>query len=573
MKTLRALALCLFLIPAAQADAASGPVTDAAGLDAAMSAGGDISLSGKTPIVLPERPLPQKLAGATFSTPHGPVHLKGGAPNGRLLHSESPDVALRFTGPAEVFFNGFSVTGLANTPESGWGGVWYVENNLNLTAAGPLIFIGNRADGGASAADKSAHSSGMGGAFCVDGTFRASGETIFLFAGNKAEAGKAGIGGAVENSGQGGAIYVEKGLQIESGHWNFTANQAQGSPSIALKSQAFDSGYGGALNSTYELVLGRAGDYLFIGNSARGGKSGLSGNADAAGQGGAVYGVDNMELAGAVFLGNSAGTDNIGDLSSGVGGAIYHEGYGNDYVVTLRGLKDKPLFFAGNTHNPGGRGAELNSLYIGNTQNELNARSVTSVVVDCEVDGRVIMLDPMASQAEITSGKKPENRLAEVVVGVHKTGPGLWVLGGRNRFAGQAEFRVAEGSLRLTRDAFGGPARIALLSDKAAEFSLEQGTVLEISPWTEAAAIEAGDIALKPGSAVRLADTLYKAELKTDAPVTLLRLKAGSTLNIGSSLPVTSGSLEVGGKTYAFHGLAWQINGNEAELRCVFEAK
>ena len=327
MKTLSALGLGLLLLPGAAYAAAptttlSAPVVDAAGYDAAVKPGFVIPLSGKAPIVFPDRPLPDDVAKLELSTPEGPVLLKGGAPNGRILHTEVEEAALTITGGAPITFTGFSHVGTDNEKELAWGGAFYAANELVLKSDNPLVFYGNSAIGGGASGGKTSHSSGQGGAFCVDGKLEAGGKGPFLFFGNRAEAGKAGTAGSVENSGQGGAIYVEKGMYLTSGAWFFTGNLAQAADAQSLKTEAYDSGYGGAVNSTNEFVLDRKGAYTFIGNRAQGGKAGLSGDCDASGQGGAVYGVDNMEIHNGVFLFNSATTPNAKDLSSGVGGGI-----------------------------------------------------------------------------------------------------------------------------------------------------------------------------------------------------------------------------------------------------------
>ncbi len=571
MRTLCALGLCLALLPCA-AHAAS-PVGTAAEYDAAVSAAkttrAEIPLSGKSPIVFPARTLPADVVKLTFTTPDGPVMLQGGAVNGRLLHTEVEDATLDFTGSAPITFTNFRHHGRDNIKEEGWGGAFYAANGLVLNSSNPLVFFGNLAKGGDSSGGSTSHSSGQGGAFCVDGRLEAGGAGPFLFFGNTALAGTAGTAGSVENSGQGGAIYAEKGMYLMSGSWVFTGNLAQGADGQSLKSEAYDSGYGGALNSTCELILAPRGNYAFIGNRAMGGKASLSGDCDASGQGGAVYCVDNMEIHNGVFLLNMAGTTNSGDMSSGVGGGVYHEAFGNDYTITLKANRDNPIFFAGNTHNPGGKGAVLNSFYFGNTTDE--GTSHTTFVVDCESGATAVLLDPIAGQPEGTAGKKPADKIMDVAVSVHKVGPGLWILGGDNRMAGPTDWRVEAGTLRLTRDAFGGTSRIALTSKLAADFTVAKSAVLEVTPWEEPATVTASSIELAAGSAVRLADAPYQAVLRTDSPVVLLRLEAlAGKPAVNAQLPETSGTISVGGKKYAYRDLAWKTDGNKAELSCVF---
>jgi len=163
----------------------------------------------------------------------------------------------------------------------------------------------------------------------------------------------------------------------------------------------------------------------------------------------------NATLSDNLFLRNQATTLALDDtVVGGRGGAIFYNNSDPGTVADLvlsASVNGRTLFY-GNTHAQAASGPSPNAIHFGNiaplaavpfghTQLTVQANGTGS-------DGRVLMFDPLSSQADgQTDGFG--TAYSRVMVDVSKTGAGDWVLGGVTRMAGAGDWGIQDGTLTL----------------------------------------------------------------------------------------------------------------------------
>jgi predicted outer membrane repeat protein len=238
------------------------------------------------------------------------------------------------------------------------------------------------------------------------------------------------------------------------------------------------SGNGGAVFNREGVFT--ASGATFSGNSAQGG-------------GGAVYNDGGLVLLSGFnsFTGNSAG---------GSGGALFSGGQGNVLRLGASEFKNNQAAVSGGAVHVGGDGilslaleAGENALFSGNSAagvpNSIHFAGGGSFFLNLEGNSILDVPDPMTGTGKVR---------------ISQNGPGLFKLGGDNRFEGDASFTVSGGALRLYRageiqDAAGREVQNGkiTLSGPSSLFTLGDGATLVSGGGN---AVSASSIVLKAGS-------------------------------------------------------------------------
>lgn len=404
---------------------------------------------------------------------------------------------------------------------NGWGGAVYATTNLTMTDTDNVVFNNNSAIGG---------------------------------------------NGNAGNSGAGGAIYASQLNLTHANNLTFEGNQAIGGNANGLN--ASNSGIGGAI---YIGFLGfdmtGASNIIFKNNIAQGGYADDNANADKSGLGGAIALLSPTTIAGASFFYNQATTTNTGDMSSGLGGAIYNAGPS----LTLLTTAGNDIIFSGNTHNPGASGVKPNSIYFGNVSSiALN----TAFTVNTESNSTVRMLDPMASQADGTTGKNGTRLLSNINLTINKNGTGTWVLGGHNNMGSATVWNINEGTLFLSQTD-NSPVYINLRHATTASFTVAAGANVLMVPMATPHVISGANITFNAGSNVGInqGGAFSYFELPAGAEAPLLSLRARDSLTNNSTILNPDGSFSSGFYDYHY-GLYWRQNNSlSQDLVAFIESK
>jgi len=197
---------------------------------------------------------------------------------------------------------------------------------------------------------------------------------------------------------------------------------------------------------------------------------------------------EHLTIENSAFLGNRALTDNDTTFS-GLGGAIFYNVRGNESLedrLTIAATQGATTRFYGNRHGATEAPApnaihfahhgSLNGFpppipmpFGGNFQPYCPTDDcgqptsmVATVLVNIEADagGRVLMLDPMSSQA-LNRMDAWGNPTPNLLVDLRKTGEGAWFLGGASDMRSANVWTIKEGTLRLT-DVDGSMAQVEL---------------------------------------------------------------------------------------------------------------
>lgn len=368
-----------------------------------------------------------------------------------------------------------------------------------------------------------------GGAVYVNGTLN-GGINNSVFKDNQAGA----LGGAV------GALIIQDGVNA-SLFINNQSDQRGGALSVNVLT-------GGINNSVFEsnLSIGAA-------------------DTEKAGLGGGVFLRDTVEIGGGRFLNNTATTSNIGDMTSGRGGAIFFDAYYDDdsSLKLVANEAGNPQVFSGNTHNPGGLGTTANSIYFGTTSLYTNREQTRlDFTIDTAEGAQVTMLDPLASQPDNLTDSSG-NEFTMLTVDIIKNGPGTWLLGGHNDMQAKGDWLIKEGVLQFagTADGMNRPVHIDLKHSDAS-FTLAGDATLLIPLETDRHLISANKIILADGSYVDIVnDTNYGhvAEVLHEDYVVLTLAGA----NIANQSKTGNGVLKIGIYDYNYD-LYW--NGNDLVL-------
>ena len=262
-------------------------------------------------------------------------------------------------------------------------------------------------------------------------------------------------------------------------------------------------------------------------------------------------------------MNNTAETSHSGELTSGRGGAIFHNNNsgGGSSTFTIAAVDaDNPVLFSGNNHNPGAAGLESNGIYFGTTLTDGGVQT-TNFEVSAGAEAFVNMYDPMASHGDNLTNSNGDiyNRL---VVNVDKTGAGTWLLGGHNKMQSESHWNIREGELHLvggvsllSRSA-DNPAVTIELSHPDSSFTLHPGARLMAAIGGESHLISANEIHLLAGSTAGVIG-LYNQPFVVpnalpDAPLEVLTLSHGSLLRHEQEIEQQSGVMEVGLSNYNF---------------------
>ena len=443
--------------------------------------------------------------------------------------------------------------GIDSFVSSGQGGAVYAANSLSISNASNIGFYNNTATGG----NGHGSNSGAGGAIYVYNALNLSNAQNITFSGNQAIAGNAsGTGNnSTAGSGQGGAIYASQLNLTDAQNITFENNRAIGGNANGLN--ASNSGNGGAVYIGFlGLDMTGAQNVVFRNNLAQGGAGGSAtsgGNADKSGLGGAISILSASIIEGASFYNNRATTSNTGDMSSGLGGAIYNSGPS----LTLIADAGKDITFSGNTHNPGATGAVPNSIYFGSVS---SGALTTALTLDVADGANVNMLDPLASQADNTTGKYDSRPLGNVNLTINKNGAGTWILAGHNDMASATTWNINEGTLYLAR-ANNSPAHIDLRNATTASFNMASGSNLLFALSATPHLINGKDITLSSGSNVGMnqGGSFSYFELPAGAEAPLLSLRASDSLSNSSTILNPEGAFSSGFYDYRY-GLYWREN-------------
>lgn len=449
-----------------------------------------------------------------------------------------------------------SVQGTVADTGHGIGGAVRAEGNLTINNANNINFINNTARGG-----ENGSNSGLGGAIYTHNTLNLSSANNMLFTGNKAISGDSTSTvpstGSIMFAAQGGAIYASNLNLTNASNITFSDNQAIGGNGINV----VYSGHGGAIYVSAGIDMTNASNILFSNNIAKGGTASTNGKADVSGLGGAIFIMGGLStpsvISGATFLNNQATTDNDGDMTSGLGGAIYNGGTD----LTLLATAGNNITFTGNTHNPGNTGVKANSIYFGNTT---PSAVTTTFTADVEDGAYLIMLDPMASQQDNMLGKAG-TRVGNVDLTINKTGDGTWILGGHSEMASATTWNINQGTLYLTA-INNAPVHIDLSHDTTAAFNVASGSNILLSLTDTAHLISGLDIAFNAGSnvGVEQGGSFRYFELAHGSENPLLSLRAQNSLNNDSAILNPSGSFTSGVYDYTYD-LYWRENDPTSE--------
>lgn len=336
------------------------------------------------------------------------------------------------------------------------------------------------------------------------------------------------------------ALYLNDGIHQTV----FSANEA--------------SQYGGAI-AILRSLNGGIERSTFSGNSVSGGTG------TAFGLGGAIFTRGDFSVSDSTFENNTASTANIGDLTGGRGGAIFHDGNLATSTVELKSTDpDNPLLFTGNTQDPGGTGVVRNSIYFGTTLTTGTAVT-TNVTIDAAEETSVLMFDPLASQESGMLNAATGTAYNDLTVNVTKTGSGSWVLSGFNDMRSAGAWNINAGELYLASgnsDEF-TPTVIDLSAD-GSSFTLKSGAELWLELGAEPHQINAENILLEDGSSgVRGAygeNFVTWASVPTE-PIPVLKLTADELLN-EQAVTQLSGELKIGVANYAYE-LTWGGTDND----------
>lgn len=283
-------------------------------------------------------------------------------------------------------------------------------------------------------------------------------------------------------------------------------------------------------------------------------------DAEKSGIGGALSLRGNVEINGGAFINNSADTSNIGDLSSGRGGAIFYDAVYDDDKFTLSAADAaNSLYFSGNTHNVGGAGATGNSIYFGATALYENlTQGHVDFNLNAAQNAQIVMLDAMASQQDgLQDGDG--NAYSNLTVDVTKSGQGTWILAGHNDMRAAGHWLIDEGTLQFAgmADGINRPVHIDLQHSDSS-FTLSSGAGLLVTLETDRHIITAGEITLAEGSYVDLARSInygHVADVLHDDYI-VLSLQSDSVQNQSQT---GSGTVKVGIYDYAY-ALHWDGN-------------
>ncbi len=403
----------------------------------------------------------------------------------------------------------------------GWGGAAFFLNGAKYSA-GEYSYVGNKALGGKATNGGYAQSGGMGGALYFY-LATAGKEALFeggkhVFSANEALGGDAdGDGSTTLGSGRGGAWHVYKGvatgpvntLTVTGGEFLFEDNRAVGGDASGGTgvgySSAWYSGEGGAIYADAAIDLSGASRLIFKNNEAIGGKSG--GDFDFAfssGLGGGIFAGDNITLGQGEFLGNSASTRNDGDMTSGLGGAIFFNAVPNAGVtanntLAIKLLAGQSLLFKGNTHNPGNMGEMPNSIYFG-LLSDSGTNRATDAVFDVAAGASLLMYDPMQSQPDdfVFDPNDPGgSKFNNLTLNLTKTGGGLWALGGTSLMQSKTVLTLGDGELRMDK----ASSRIVMNDHADSEFTVKSGAVFTPAiDATSASLVETSKVTVENGA-------------------------------------------------------------------------
>jgi len=435
------------------------------------------------------------------------------------------------------------------------GGAIYADKTLDFNGRGDYLFMNNSSgfSGGAILCngDMTFDNTGnyvfrqnstgqLGGAMIVNGllTFQGAGDYLFV----KNSAGS-----------YGGAIFVSSTLTFDgTGNHVFELNSA--------------GQHGGAIFTYNALSFDGQGSYAFDQNQA------LNGN------GGAIYATGPLEIAsGATFTRNHARTLTTGEMTKGLGGAVFIDTADRDITFTLNALNtaNGDILFQGNTMNPGNTGVIPNSVFFGNSGISLGYGSDGTVdaVFDVEEGAQFRMLDPMASQKDDLQNLSSAT-CGNLAVNIDKTGLGTWVLAGHNDMQSATNWQISEGKLFLVYEKYGSgsvltPVHINLANttnamllpdDGNAKFTLKSDAGFIVEPGNTPHFITGQSITLEAGSTSGVDGFIYGPVLPLGRHV-LLTLDVGSDGTLDNQQDIvqaTNGTVSVGIHDYEYELLQWE---------------
>lgn len=493
------------------------------------------------------------------------------------------ELELKFDNTGDIIITGFGVAGKYLMPGDTHGGAVYGGDVVYFEGPGNYTFANNQASANDLTSGSYNHDAGQGGAVFGEKSVYFGGSGNYTFESNRATGGNALVAdGDTGYSGLGGAVCSDvwrsgTGVLFENGGtYTFKNNQATGGNASANGSDASYSGRGGAVyvGSAFESTAGVS--LSFENNTAQGGKAVNSGEAYASGLGGAIFVGEYVEVNGATFIGNKASTVNMGDLSSGRGGAIFLDARQTGSAAILNASESQygcgDIIFSGNTMNPGSKGVVPNSIYFGNIS-QGSDDGIAIAVFDVGDGAKFHMLDPMASQPDNMAKTGTTDKFGNLALTINKTGPGAWVLAGTSDMQSATAWTVSQGALHLVADATGAPAHIALANKGSglegvapASFTLKNGTTLLVEPTASAAhKISGQTITLESGSKVGVAGFQYGPANIASGQRNVLVLAADKLVN-ESTISQTSGTLSIGSYSYEYSNLSWSPDGKTLSL-------
>ncbi len=251
-------------------------------------------------------------------------------------------------------------------------------------------------------------------------------------------------------TGWGGAIWGGT-VVLNGGKILFTGNSAQGGAAAAVSSSAQSSAHGGAIYASSVALID--GLFTFKNNRAQGGEAqGADSSAKDSGLGGAVHVGNSFVISGsALFEGNSAGTDSNGDVTSGLGGAVFiNTAVGSGLTVQqlyFAPASGKSIVFSDNEHNPGNYGATANSIYFGKLK---DGDFTFTPYIAPEAGAYVLMFDPIASQP---TDPGVTGYTGDLALNLRKQGAGLWALGGDSELLSNTNLTLEDGVFHLMEGA------------------------------------------------------------------------------------------------------------------------
>jgi len=263
---------------------------------------------------------------------------------------------------------------------------------------------------------------------------------------------------------QGGGFYADTFTGSVTGS-RFLDNEAVTDGTSLSSGIPYDAAAGGAIYA--RMGIAHIDRSLFIGNRASVGP-GPRLVSDSDGVGGAVYlvggTVTSTTFSDNTFLNNAAqNTDPKASDSmlaaQGRGGAIFHlTGHqisSTEFVresdINIVASNTGRTLFYGNTNQPNGTATTANALHFGYGQ--LSGQLIARVKIDAAggtdpKNGRVLMLDPLSSQADSASaGGITVNRTLRTEI--TKTGAGRWALGGTSNMGGDSRWDIQDGIFTL----------------------------------------------------------------------------------------------------------------------------